>query len=704
MGLFNLNGKLQPQKTATANPALEKSEKAEKKEASSQSNTSTTNTAPPDITIEDGRIKLSDKLIFHQVIQTGSEDKDLVRFAQYLFFNGYVKVLPEEQQSVPDKILFDFKVNYCSMKNNPSSLSDLNVSRLGQSYFANLFNDAYGCKTFDRNDPIRDMKSSCKYCKLCDKKHAFCPYIFCAIAIYYAPKMGIGPYKIFTAILEDDYQTFYIQKDIEITDNTLLTALNGVDSKSAHAAFLFLRSKCFTAVSCADQTVEYQYIPLCRHDEKDSLIRRMTNFWRTESDVYGRINFYNKDVVLNQKQECLRCEFKQCPDRLAAYFTFLGSQFCLNPIDLAYYAARHNTTSQLSLQQQYVYGLHLDKINDTSFYPESKELYFKTLKYIVNRYNNNAVPFMPFNFVVHTSDEELADLFYFEFYDSLWYFDYFKNHKNCPKKIISVAKSSFEEILSEYQNASDGTIFHLKQIELLRKDPDFDTKMQRFSKILDDKKNIITVISGSDSTLKTFFDGYPDLYQNKLSYHMYASDMDSSKAFDGLCEKLENSFELTDTVKLELQEFVSFDYMLHDLKNNAYIEWLYNKLIFNHFNNEIGVSNEILSSDIPLKKTKRNEKDIFKDLNELIGLSSVKELVAEVNDYVGFYMKIKHVDTEAERPNLHMVFSGNAGTGKTTVAKLMAEILYNIGFIKQNKLVVCSGKDLIGQYLGSHSI
>jgi AAA+ superfamily predicted ATPase len=47
-----------------------------------------------------------------------------------------------------------------------------------------------------------------------------------------------------------------------------------------------------------------------------------------------------------------------------------------------------------------------------------------------------------------------------------------------------------------------------------------------------------------------------------------------------------------------------------------------------------------------------------------------------------------------------MVFLGNPGTGKTTVARIVAEILYNLKYIKQNKLIEVSSKDLVGEYVG----
>ena len=120
--------------------------------------------------------------------------------------------------------------------------------------------------------------------------------------------------------------------------------------------------------------------------------------------------------------------------------------------------------------------------------------------------------------------------------------------------------------------------------------------------------------------------------------------------------------------------------------------------MFQHFNANINAGDVLLKEDIPYIKPPRTEQEIFDELNRLTGLRNVKEELKNINDLIRFNMKMER--DARERINLHMVFSGNAGTGKTTVARLTAEILYSIGFIQENKLVVCSGKDLVAKYVG----
>jgi probable Rubsico expression protein CbbX len=93
--------------------------------------------------------------------------------------------------------------------------------------------------------------------------------------------------------------------------------------------------------------------------------------------------------------------------------------------------------------------------------------------------------------------------------------------------------------------------------------------------------------------------------------------------------------------------------------------------------------------------------DVFTALDsELIGLLPVKRKVEEIASLLLVDRARQRFGLSAPRPNLHMSFTGAPGTGKTTVALRMAELLHRLGYLERGQLVHAMRDDLVGEYIG----
>ena len=114
-----------------------------------------------------------------------------------------------------------------------------------------------------------------------------------------------------------------------------------------------------------------------------------------------------------------------------------------------------------------------------------------------------------------------------------------------------------------------------------------------------------------------------------------------------------------------------------------------------------GVDDEVPDGGSDEVKVKEPlQTDPYEELDELIGLESVKEEVRSLANYVKVQKQREKQGLKSPKLSYHLVFTGSPGTGKTTVARIVARIYKDLGILKKGHLVETDRSGLIGQYVG----
>ncbi len=198
------------------------------------------------------------------------------------------------------------------------------------------------------------------------------------------------------------------------------------------------------------------------------------------------------------------------------------------------------------------------------------------------------------------------------------------------------------------------------------------------------------LLAGSEQDIKDFLDLSPSLQIFFNNNKVIIRDKTIDEIYDIFISlvKGRNSFELPVDAREQFKEYFTFNIGAFPFKNRSLSEYIANYMIQN---NKFGFPQD-------LSGIKR--KNFMEELDQLIGLDNIKSSIRRFYDFARYRQAAQDNGISLKAGNMHMVFTGNPGTGKTTVARLIARALYDVGLLKENKLVECEKKDLIGEYLG----
>ena len=268
------------------------------------------------------------------------------------------------------------------------------------------------------------------------------------------------------------------------------------------------------------------------------------------------------------------------------------------------------------------------------------------------------------------------------------------NLKPCPDSVQNVL---IEQELIDYEHQMTMETDAEKLDVLIKNLNEFrvEALLTSIEKFHSRNKRSMTIFVESESAFKDVTIKHPAIESTIVNRKIHIDGFDAEKIKEKIIRRLENVMQIDDAFKGELDRYIKATYRPNVIAETTYLDNLYNKIIFDKFKS-LNVTNAFIGEDAPKEENTREVDEILKDINSLVGLADVKDNVKELLKYLEYSKKI---DTEGFA-NLNMIFKGNSGTGKTTIARLFAELYYKLGFISQNKITEVTSKDLIGTHLG----
>lgn len=223
----------------------------------------------------------------------------------------------------------------------------------------------------------------------------------------------------------------------------------------------------------------------------------------------------------------------------------------------------------------------------------------------------------------------------------------------------------------------------------------------------DQKDKFIVIFAGYDKEMQDFLKANSGI-ESRIGYTFHFEDYTAAELTEMFRRNIiKQGFEIGDGVLAKVSDICEYYKRRKNFGNGRFVKKIEQRTIISHANNAKDENWDIKTislydipeiKDLGTQTSGSNDDEIT--LDQIIGMAGVKEQIKKFQTKIRFEQKAKTAGAKIKHGNSHMLFLGNPGTGKTTIARIITKELYEAGVILENKLVEVEKKDLVGQFLG----
>lgn len=614
--------------------------------------------------------------------------KEYLMLIKLYLINGACGLKKQTEDQVANNMITGYTIKSCANENYdylPYVVNCKQKIELGSSRFV-------------KDYKIGQFLPKCKECKLKEEciKFIIVNFIYEINKYNQENSTNIGYIDVINELLAEPQE--------ELKNFTDKSIFEKVDFYDLIFIKTILQSKFIYMSEFNEETkkAKFNYIKLDSREGYVLYINKLYDFYK--GAFYSQIEIDVNNFNFEQGKEETKREYIY---KIAAIYSYYMEYDKLDIIKALEEYLKDGCGLINSERSYYFYAKYKNKVAELPYSQKVKQTIINLFNYVINYNYNGNTPYIPINILMYTEDKESVENITRIISDFMWFFNFLPENKGFYKESMNDMILDRHVIGKIYYNLETkeqrkGTLI-IENFENLMYTDDLNCNM--IMNLLTDQlercKGICTVIYGKKETIGTIIEKHPKLNYKIFDIKLELDELDIDNLYKVTFDKLSRTERIEEKAKTKLYNYIKSSYYKSEVKEMDYISELYTKIILDK-NKTVNADKTkmILESNIPDVYNTRNLGEILEELNSLVGLYNIKNQLDKLIHLLKFNKK---VNMDMSETNLHMVFTGNPGTGKTTVARIVSDILYNLGYIKQNKLVEVSAKDLIAEYVGQTS-